>query len=170
MLTKKTLIVVAIIFGSITSQSQAQFYVSPEAEYFNADGSRDIDNIAFYGLSLGYQINDRVSLEGTVLTGDGEQEGNNNNVTAHRYRIDAIANFSENAIVPYIIGGVGESRFDLQGTSDEDNAFVTMGGGLKYAVMSNIRLKTEARAYYNVESRDDAEYGITAGIDAIFGK
>jgi outer membrane protein OmpA-like peptidoglycan-associated protein len=163
------------------------FFINPAAQYIwygsdRAGDNLDIEEGVGWQIGAEYMFTDRFALEAVYSE---QSQDIDNDVIRHyvdiddrRWRLDALYYFPNSSNwVPYIAGGAGEGRFDI----DVDDSIPTdldgshsretelnLGGGVRYFFNDNVSLRADLRA---VQGLDDSKTDAVAslGISFSFG-
>ena len=132
------------------------FTLSPMIGYQGFDSNLDIDDSAVYGLGLGYNLDRNWGLELDVRYAPTEADfsgGPDVNVWAVTGNV--LYHFQpEQALVPYLVGGIGGLQYDIDGTGSDDEDFIlNWGGGVKYGLTEYIDLRVDLR--HTIDFRSD---------------
>ena len=149
----RTLFSGVLIASSIATMTYAAtpkegITVTPSIGYYNTDGDRQAGNDTFYSIGVGYQTNSPLALEAVYLHSDASKHGRNNDLD--QYRVDglySLPEFTTVSLTPYLAAGVGITDVD----GDSNNLLVNAGGGVKYAINSDVDLRADFRIVKDIE-------------------
>ncbi len=170
-----TLAAVAWALAALPSAALAEnragaFTLSPMAGGHIFEGDQNLKNSATFGLGLGYNLTEHVGLEGSLFMTDAEAKGPlNSDVDVSLYRLDTLYHFlPQQALVPYLAGGVGGISLDPSVGGSQDNFVLNWGAGVKYFVTEDLALRGDVRHVIDV---DDPDHNLlyTAGLVYLIG-
>ncbi|WP_086932960.1 OmpA family protein [Agarilytica rhodophyticola] len=141
------------------------FTVSPMVGRYFPAGNRALDDSTFVSLGLGYEFENNWAVEASYLTSEPEINGTSQEVDFDMLRLDGLYHFSDGNYRPYVVFGVGESEYDLNGLADVDDTIANVGVGIKYALNQYFGLRADVRLSHGMDS---GESDYLAGIGAIF--
>ncbi|GGN28204.1 MULTISPECIES: porin family protein [Marinomonas] len=150
---KRTLFSGVLIASSLTTMAYAAqpeqgITVTPSIGYYNADSDRQAGNDTSYSIGVGYQTNSALALEAVYLHSDASKRGRENDLD--QYRVDGLYSlpaFTMVNLTPYVAAGVGVMDVD----GDSTNLLVNAGGGVKYAINSDVDLRADFRLVKDIE-------------------
>lgn len=157
------------------------FTVSPMLGYQMFDSNLDIDDSAVYGLGLGYNINRNWGFELDVRYAPTEADfAGGPDVNVLTVTGNLLYHFQpEQAMVPYLVAGIGGLQYDIDGSGDDEDFIFNWGGGVKYALVQDVDLRLDLR--HTVDFRTDNRFksgdddvsnnlAATFGLNFQFGK
>lgn len=149
-----------------------QTYVAPSILFMGEDDENGLNSYVAPQIGLGRQITDRYALE--LLYGAGETEGeagNNTDVDAQFFRLDALYTLGGEYWKPYAVGGVGRYRLDPESgaafNSTRDTQF-NLGLGLMRSITDRLAVRGDARTYYNLDT-NESQPGLAMGLRYVLG-
>lgn len=151
-------------------ESKYRFELSPMVGWHIFEGNQNLDDGTSLGLSVGFPLNTRWTLEGSFAWISTETDVGGIDVDGQRYSIDGLYHvMSDQALRPFVLVGAGAFRLDPDNGGSETDVMVNYGAGIKYAVMSNLDLRAELR---HVMPFDDFYNNLVAqlGVTWSFGK
>lgn len=189
-----TLLAAGLFAATAALNSHAQLpragmvLINPAAQFIwygsdRAADTLDLDDQTGWQIGAEYMLTDRFGLEAVY----SEQKPDLDSELSHsididdrRWRLDALYYFPNSSKwVPYIAGGAGEGRFDINvdddlpagAEIDGDHARETqlnLGGGVRYFFNENVSLRADLRAVQSLdESKTDAVASL--GLSFSFG-
>ncbi|WP_300675047.1 OmpA family protein [Desulfoluna sp.] len=146
----KALVLIAVVaFWSGPSGAEEatyRFELSPMVGGHIFEGNQSLDDGYTLGLTAGFPVNDRWTLEGGFTWISAETEMANIDVDGQRFSLDALFHFMpDNAMRPFVLIGGGALRLDPEVGDSETDVMAEYGAGIKYAVMPNLDLRAELR-------------------------
>ena len=167
---KRTLFSGVLIASSLTTMAYAAqpeqgITVTPSIGYYNADSDRQAGNDTSYSIGVGYQTNSALALEAVYLHSDASKRGRENDLD--QYRVDGLYSlpaFTTVNLTPYVAAGVGITDVD----GDSTNLLVNAGGGVKYAINSDVDLRADFRLVKDIED-DHLDNVTSVGVQYNFG-
>ncbi|GAB1264497.1 OmpA family protein [Aurantivibrio infirmus] len=144
-------------------------YINPNIGYYTFGTDRNLKDQGTLGLGVGYQFNKHWASELNYLTlGTEVDASNGNDVDLDQIRIDMLYNFdTDTKFQPFLAAGVGENRFDNNGT-DYDETVVGIGGGVKYFFTERLSLRGDVRLFDSLDE-EDQDVWLGVGLNYIFG-
>lgn len=158
------------------------FTVSPMIGYQGFDSNLDIDDSTVYGLGFGYNFDRNWAVEFDVRFAPTEAEFSGGpDVDVWTATANVLYHFQpEQALVPYLVAGLGGLQYDIDGTGGDDEDFIlNWGGGVKYSITKDIDLRLDLRHVIDFRTDnsgdsddDDSSNNVAAtfGLNFQFGK
>lgn len=138
-----------------SDQTAAGFYVVPSIGLIKPDNQRDLKNSRAVSLGAGYHFNNPWSVELSYLQSELDLENANGSIDYSHYRLDALYDLpSDGKLTPYAVFGGGQSEVDARFSNNEET-FVNVGFGLKYAITNQFALRSDIRGVRHTESESD---------------
>jgi OOP family OmpA-OmpF porin len=136
------------VTGATAENRAGAVSVSPLIGGYIFDSDQLIKNDAAYGIVLGYNITERIGIEGAFNYVDTEVRLSNlsNSVGAYVYRIEGLYHFMvDKDVLPYIAAGAGAISIDVDGVGDDTAFLVNYGAGIKYFLTESLALRAGVR-------------------------
>ena len=175
---KLTLLLAGTLMAISTAATAANrpetFYISPVVGGYTFEGKQHLETAPVYGIKLGYNLTDRLGIEGAFDYAATKGTRVNKDVSFYKYGADLIYNFMpSNKLVPFL--AVGYSGYNFSGSSDlaekATRPAFDYGAGLKYFLNDNFAIRGDVRhviASLGSESHDrnaqNVEYTLGAYI------
>jgi len=140
--------------------------VAPGMQWMDFADETMLDDDSGWSFGLGYQFTDRFSTEFSIFDLEPDLPSGAE-VEIDHYRLDAIYDIGSSLgnIQPFIVGGVGNTKFN-----DDNDSILNVGAGLKLDVGENLELRTALRRYqYLGRDLEDVDFGIDTSIVFYFG-
>ncbi len=133
--------------------------VSPLIGGYIFDDDQSIRNDPTYGVVLGYNITERIGIEGAFnyVDTDVRSATLSNRVDAYVYRLEGLYHFmADKDVLPYIAIGAGAITIDVDGSSETD-ILADYGAGIKFFLTESLAVRTGVR---HIISFDDTNHNI----------
>lgn len=157
---KTGVLVVCLLFTTLAVAAaqvhSGAFTLSPMIGYQGFDSNLDLDDSAVYGLAVGYNASSNWAFELDLRYAPTEADlADSPDVDVWTLTANALYHFMpEQALVPYLVFGVGVLQYNIDGTGSDDEDFVAnWGGGVKYAIADQIDLRLDLR--HTIDFRTD---------------
>ncbi|UCH81232.1 MAG: outer membrane beta-barrel domain-containing protein, partial [Nitrospiraceae bacterium] len=134
--------------------------VSPLIGGYIFDDDQSINSDPTYGVVLGYNISERLSIEGAFnyVDTDVRSATLSNEVKAYVYRLEGLYHFmADKDVLPYIAVGAGAITLDADGGDNDTDILANYGAGIKFFLTESLALRTGVR---HVISFDDTNHNI----------
>jgi len=144
------------VTGAAAENRAGAVSVSPLIGGYIFDSDQLIKNDAAYGIVLGYNISERIGIEGAFNYVDTEVRLSNlsNSVGAYVYRLEGLYHFMvDKDVLPYIAVGAGAITIDVDGVGDDNAFLVNYGAGIKYFLTESLALRAGVRHIIFSEDR-----------------
>ncbi len=146
------------------------FSITPYLGGYHFDGTQKIEQNMVYGLKAGYNITNRIGLEGGFEAGETESSNDNNDVNFLNYRLEALYHMlPANRLVPYLAVGYGGMRVKADNADAHQSGFFDWGVGVKYFLTDTIALRGDARQLVRDSGLTVYNHEYTLGLGFIFG-
>ncbi len=123
------------------------------------EGNLPLDNSDFWGLGLGYNLNENWSLEAvyTRTNADGDPSSATDS-TIETYRLDGLYHlWPKGKLVPYLAAGLGAITSDPDNGSSCEHLLVDYGVGVKYFILDDlIALRADVRHLLDFPEPDNS--------------
>lgn len=148
------LLLFATIYAAALAPGLAQAEIRPNTLTLSPfiggyvfEGNQRLKDRALYGLAVGYNFNERWSVEGAAGYVKSEvKTGEEDTVDVYNVRLDALYHFHpDRDFVPFVAFGVGMIGFNLGWGDNSENALVNYGVGVKYFLTDNVGLRADVR-------------------------
>ncbi len=148
---------------SATFADAGQFYIAPGLQWIDFDTDRQEDNDTGFTIGLGYDFTNNLSGEINVF--DMDLDGPLPENDLFHYRFDLLYGFDKmiGPLTPFVGGGVGHNRFDL----DEETVW-DAGAGVKYQINDNVEWRTTVRKFWGMDEHFH-DYGVDTALIFSFG-
>jgi len=158
--------------GSAGAEMKAgDITLSPQIGGYVFDSDRQIKSDPVYGIGLGYNITDRIGIEGVFNYIDGEKKNTGTDVEVLMYRLDGLYHFVlENGVYPYIAAGAGAITIDEKGIRDNTDFLFNYGAGIKFLVTERMYFRGDVRNVLTFEDNTNSDLIYTVGFDILLGK
>ncbi len=136
------------VTGAAAGNRAGAVSVSPLIGGYIFDSDQLIKNDAAYGIVLGYNITERIGIEGAFNYVGTEVRLSNlsNSVGAYVYRLEGLYHFMvDKNVLPYIAAGAGAIRIDVDGIGDDTAFLFNYGAGIKYFLTEPLALRAGVR-------------------------
>ncbi|MBN1959103.1 MAG: OmpA family protein [Desulfuromonadales bacterium] len=124
------------------------FTLSPMFGGHLFDGDQSLETSSFWGLGLGYNLDENWALEGVYTRTDADAEDSSTTDTeVETIRLDALYHFRPTEkLVPYLVAGLGGIYSDPDVGTERDHLLFNYGVGVKYFILDNlIALRADVR-------------------------
>lgn len=150
------------------------FTVSPMVGYQGFDSNLDIDDSPVYGLAAGYNLDRNWALELDLRYAPTEADfAGGPDVDVWTVTGNVLYHFQpEQALVPYLVAGIGGLQYDVDGGGDDEDFILNWGGGVKYAIAQDIDLRVDLRHTidFRTDNRGDSDDDdVSNNLAATFG-
>ncbi len=184
-LYQKSFFLLLALLSVATARAQVKglsYTVQPSLAYDIYDSEAALDNALLYGGRLGFGFGENVELRGiymrsTTIENDfsgllDDVDGlRNRDVNLTRYGGEVKLNLSRGKLLPYLNLGAGVQEFDLDGGTDSESVYATLGLGITVSILDRLTLNIEGRnlsfsgnAVRNLLTEDDrTQLGIDVG-------
>lgn len=128
--------------------------LSPQIGGYMFEGNQDdkLDDALVYSIAIGYNYNQSLGIEAGYSYVNTEAESGKSN-SINTGRVDLLYHlFPEETLVPFIIGGLGLSRANI---NHDDDIIVEYGLGIKYFIINGIALRAEVKHIFDINYNDD---------------
>lgn len=165
---------ITIISGaSYAGNRKGAFTLHPHIGGYVFEGNQDINSGPVFGVGLGYNVTERIGLEGVFnyVDTDASSRDRKPDVEAYLYRLDFLYHFMpDGELVPYLSAGVGAINVetDVGDNDDDTNMMVDGGAGVKVFIKDYLALRGEVRYVRDVED-DFNNFMYTIGLNFMFG-
>ncbi|BCS98829.1 membrane protein [Desulfoluna limicola] len=130
----------------VAEESTYRFELSPMVGWHLFEGNQNLDDGISLGVSAGFPLNNRLTLEGSFAWIMAETDVGGIDVDGQRYSLDGLYHFMpDEALRPFVLVGAGALRLDPDVGDSETDFMANYGAGIKYAVMPNLDLRGELR-------------------------
>lgn len=130
----------------VAEEATYRFELSPMVGWHIFEGNQNLDDGISLGLSAGFPLNNRLTLEGSFAWIMAETDVGNIDVDGQRYSLDGLYHFMpDEALRPFVLVGAGALRLDPDVGDSETDFMANYGAGIKYKVMPNLDLRGELR-------------------------
>ena len=167
-----SLVVVGLFLGSAGAEMKAgDISISPQIGGYVFDDDRHIKSDPVYGLGLGYNITDRIGVEGVINYVDGEMKSIGTDAEVFLYRLDGLYHFIlDKGVYPYVAAGMGVISIDKKGIDDDNDFIFNYGGGIKFLIKERMYVRGDVRNVlaFNGDTNSDLIY--TVGLTFLLGK
>lgn len=141
--------------------------------HYASDRELEVEDDVNYGLGIGYVINPTWSIEAWVTESETEVDGasvlEGTEMDVKEYRLDALYHFAENnGWTPYLVAGVGDHSFEVDGQDKFDETRVNLGVGVKKALSEYWSFRGDVRGYNSLDE-EKTEAGVNLAIAYMFG-
>ncbi len=162
------------IGNSFAENRQGAITLSPHLGAYLFEGNQNINSGPVYGLGIGVNLTDRISIEGVFdwVDTDSITSDKRPYVKTSLYRLDGLYHFNLDAnkdLVPYLSIGAGAIKInDNPGGSDADY-IANYGGGIKYFITESLAARGEIR--HIIDFEDDVYNNLiyTFGLTYLIG-
>ncbi|MEE4298243.1 MAG: OmpA family protein [Pseudomonadales bacterium] len=172
------LLATASVLGSFASAAEhapaqkGQIYGTVGSYLFGRDDDADLDSYFGAGLGIGGRVTDEWAVEFQYSRGFSESFGLglNYDVEVEGYRLDALYDFGGTGLFrPYAVGGLGYFNYDPSATfvSEDDSAFLNVGGGVAIPATKRLTTRADARLLY-VEQSEELMPALTLSLSYVF--
>lgn len=164
-----------LLAGAATAGAENRagtFSLTPFLGGYTFDGNQHLETMPVYGARAGYNITDRVGVEGVFdyVDTEGTKNGTVDDADVYNYHLDLLYHFFPSAkAVPFLMAGYGGVTVDTD-DGDYSKGSFNYGLGLKYALSKSMELRGEVRHLLHKVSNDtlnNVEYGM--GFGFLFG-
>jgi len=148
------------VTGAAAENRAGAVSVSPLIGGYVFDSDQSIQSAPAYGFVLGYNITERIGIEGAFNYVDTEVRLStlSNSVDTYVYRLDGLYHFMVNKdVLPYIAVGAGRIKIDVDGIGDFSGFLVNYGAGIKYFLTESLAVRAGVR---HIISFDDKDHNI----------
>lgn len=130
---------------------------------------QDLDNSLTLGLGIGYNLDERWGIEGSLSGINTESDVTDEGVNAYLYRLEGLYHFNiSDRFVPYLAAGVGGITISPDNGGTTNSPLLNYGAGVKYFLTDNLALRGDVRHVISFGStRHNLLY--TAGLTFFFG-
>lgn len=120
--------------------------LSPMVGGYIFDSDLDIDDATALGGFAGYNLTDRIGLEGAYFDAESQIDGSSVDVDLDLWTINGLYHFMpEEQLVPYVSLGLGMARFDADSGNDHDEMAASIGAGVKYFLAEDVAFRADIR-------------------------
>ena len=170
---KKSLLLSALLIGSLSFASQYDYEFTPLIGYNITEGNIDIDDHAVFGAEIQFNnLGTTLAPELSVLYSNAEYSPSNDSTDIFRIALNGVYEYDKfDAITPLAKIGFGYETLDKHAYSTYDSMFADIGVGAKVPFTESVALKLEA--VYMLKSnasRNDSNLALLAGINFAFGE
>ncbi|MYM63708.1 OmpA family protein [Pseudomaricurvus sp. HS19] len=129
-----------------------KFEINGGLGYHLFDEDWEIEDDLFYGIGLGYVIDPTWTVEAWWLESGTEAEDFNIDVDLREYRVDVLYHLVEEGDWrPFIVAGVGDMEFDVDGFDKHSGTRLNLGMGVKKALTERLNLRGDVRVLNNID-------------------
>lgn len=153
------LVVTFLVFPNISQAEikEGSFEINPFAGLHIFNSSKDIGNNGVYGIRLGYNITNKLGIEGSFDSA-GER--------AKMFHADILYHFnSNNSLNPFVVAGLGSAHINPEHGSSYNAIMGDIGLGIKYFISENVAFRADIRDIIT----HDNNLAVTAGLTFSFG-
>ena len=167
-----SLVAAGVFSGGAGAEMKAgDITLSPQIGGYVFDSDRQIKSDPVYGIALGYNITDRIGIEGVFNYIDGEKKNTGTDVEVLMYRLDGLYHFVlENGVYPYIAAGAGAITIDEKGIRDNTDFLFNYGAGIKFLITERMYFRGDVRNVLTFEDNTNSDLIYTVGFDILLGK
>lgn len=158
---------VFFLASTVSQADPGQVYLAPGVQWLNFADDTGLDEDAGWSAGLGYQFTERFSLELGTFDLDPELPAGGD-IDLDHYRIDGLYDVGRSlgAWQPFVVGGVGNTKFD-----GDNDSILNVGGGFKVNLTENLQWRTALRRYqYLGRDLEDVDYGVDSALVFYFGR
>ncbi len=179
---KKSLVALAALTAvgfcssaALAENREGAVNITPVIGGYHFDGIQGIDASVLVGLKAGYNLTDRIGLEGLFhyvrTTEYGLTKGNGDNLDVYNYRLEALYSmFPKSSFVPHLAVGYGGIRYSSNtGYGYFDTGVLSYGLGAKYFLNDTIALRGDLRQLVIDRGPTVYNYEYTLGLNFQFG-
>ena len=164
---KKGLLLLALCLSfSLTAYAAVKekaFTITPMIGGHSFEGNLDLNDSAFLGIGLGYNLTEKWAIEGVFTHTKADGEDGASDADVQTYRLDALYHiWSDKAFVPYLAAGVGGISTDYDQGDDRDHLLLNYGAGIKYFILDDlVALRADVRHLLDFPEPDNSlQYSI----------
>ena len=164
---------IAISTTAFAANKREQFSISPVAGGITFDGKQHLQTRPVYGLRLGYNFTDAISVEGLFDYANTKGTITHKNVEFFRYGGDLLYHFMpDGKFVPYLAAGgavINIKNDTATNSASRARGSVDYGAGVKYYITDNLALRGDVRhlIYRHGDTLHAVEY--TMGLNIPLG-
>jgi OOP family OmpA-OmpF porin len=148
-------------------QSDAGFSITPRMGYFSPGSDRELDDNPFAGIGIGYRFGTNWEVEASYLDANLDEDGRTfGDADMEGYHVDAIYNFTNTAVQPYLSIGYGELEYDYGNAEELEEEPFNIGVGVKWFMNQDWAIRSEIRGYDD----SDTDLAISVGLHRLFGQ
>ncbi len=136
------------VTGAAAENRAGAVSVSPLIGGYIFDSDQSIKSDPAYGIVLGYNITERIGIEGAFNYVDTELQSStlSNSVRVYVYRLDGLYHFmADKDVLPYIAVGAGALTLDVDGVGDDTAMLVNYGAGIKFFLTESLAVRAGVR-------------------------
>ncbi len=175
----RTILLSALLLGSVAIASEYKYEVSPMVGYNFAEGNIDVDDYVTFGAEVQYngfdaKIKPELSIFYAKTDYDVESYPNDD-TSIWRVALNGVYEFDKTSfMIPFAKGGVGYENMgnaDKGQTGNTNSLYIDAGVGAKVPLTKQLALKVEA--LYMLKPNDyenDNNLAVLAGITFAFGQ
>ncbi len=170
---KKSLLLSALLIGSLSFASQYDYEFTPLIGYNITEGNIDIDNHAVFGAEIQFNnLGTTLAPELSVLYSNADYSPSNDSTDIFRIALNGVYEYDKfDSITPLAKIGFGYETLDKHAYETYDSMFADIGVGAKVPFTDAIALKLEAvYMLKHNNSRNDSNLALLAGINFAFGQ
>lgn len=172
------LILSLVLVGTARAEQRAEAITfSPLVGYHLFEGDQSADDGVSGGFALGYNLNQRwtVELDGRYTPTEVERSGSgNSDLDVWTFGLNALYHFNpEGRLVPYVLAGFGGMAFVAEDFPDDEDFMMNWGLGAKYDLTANTALRVDARhlldfhsdrAFDHLGHEDETDHNLIASV------
>ncbi|MEW6600688.1 MAG: OmpA family protein [Nitrospirota bacterium] len=168
-------VLLAIFVGNVYAENrQGAVTLSPHIGGYIFEDDQDINSNPVFGLGVGYNLTERLSLEGVFDWVDTDSSSSDKKpyVKTSLYRIDGLYHFNlegNEDIVPYLSIGAGAININLNPGDSDTDMIAGYGGGIKYFITKSLAARGEIRHIIDVEDDINNNLIYTIGLTYLIG-
>ncbi len=136
------------VTGAAAENRAGAVSISPLIGGYVFDSDQSINSDPAYGIVLGYNITERIGIEGAFnyVDTDVKSATLNNSVDAYVYRLEGLYHFmADKDVLPYIAVGAGAITIDVDGVGDETDFLANYGAGIKFFLTESLAVRAGVR-------------------------
>ncbi|VUD64640.1 Outer membrane porin F [Thalassocella blandensis] len=156
------------VSAPLASADDSGFNISVMGGQAIFDKDRELEDDTFFSIDLGYDFSERWGMEFGYVSAEAEFEDFNESVDLEQFRLDGLYYFGENNFKPYLVAGIGDQSWSLDGFDDIQSTFVNAGAGFKYYFNPHVALRGDARLVNSLDE-EMTDYLVGLGLLVKFG-
>lgn len=151
------LLAAAVAFQGHAETTAGAVFVNPALTYTAYDSDQHLSNDYGWQLGAEYLVTDNVGVELYYAAANPDVKHSSVNVEDTSWGANALYYFNTgSALEPYVLGGFGNTKFDVEHShaADSDETTAQLGGGLRYFFTDNFSVRTDVRAVNSLDEND----------------
>ena len=139
---------VCLVTNAAAENRAGAVSVSPLIGGYIFDDDQSINSDPAYGIVLGYNITERIGIEGAFnyVDTDTRSAGTKSSVAAYVYRLEGLYHFmADKDVLPYIAVGGGAITLDVDGSDKDTDFLADYGAGIKYFLTDSLAFRVGVR-------------------------